>query len=82
MERNLAENIRNARKSIGLTQEQLAEKLGITLGTISKWEREASEPEISYLMELADILRTSMDALTGGIRILGQGNLVESGSCL
>ncbi len=64
MERNLAENIRNARKSIGLTQEQLAEKLGITLGTISKWEREASEPEISYLMELADILRTSMDALT------------------
>ncbi len=64
MERNLAENIRNARKSIGLTQEQLAEKRGITLGTISKWEREASEPEISYLMELADILRTSMDALT------------------
>ncbi len=69
MERNLAENIRNARKSIGLTQEQLAEKLGITLGTISKWEREASEPEISYLMELADILRTSMDALTDAAQI-------------
>ena len=69
MERNLAENIRNARKSIGLTQEQLAEKLGITLGTISKWEREASEPEISYLMELADILRTSMDALTDAVQI-------------
>ena len=69
MERNLAKNIRNARKSIGLTQEQLAEKLGITLGTISKWEREASEPEISYLMELADILRTSMDALTDAAQI-------------
>ena len=69
MERNLAENIRNARKSIGLTQEQLAEKRGITLGTISKWEREASEPEISYLMELADILRTSMDALTDAAQI-------------
>ena len=69
MERNLAENIRNARKSIGLTQEQLAEKLGITLGTISKWKREASEPEISYLMELADILRTSMDALTDAAQI-------------
>ncbi|MBO4788159.1 MAG: helix-turn-helix transcriptional regulator [Lachnospiraceae bacterium] len=65
MERNLAENIRNARKSIGLTQEQLAEKLGITLGTISKWERGASEPEISYLMELADIFRISVDALIG-----------------
>ena len=69
MEHNLAENIRNARKSIGLTQEQLAEKLGITLGTSSKWEREASEPEISYLMELADILRTSMDALTDAAQI-------------
>ena len=65
MEHNLAENIRNARKSLGLTQEQLAEKLGITLGTISKWERGASESEISYLKELADVFRISVDALIG-----------------
>ena len=39
MENNLAENIRAYRKSMGLTQDQLAEKLGVTLGAVSKWER-------------------------------------------
>lgn len=62
---NLAENIRVARKRMGLTQEELADRLGITLGTISKWERGASEPELSYLMELADVFRISVDALIG-----------------
>jgi len=65
MERSLAENIRDARKRMGLTQEQLAERLGVTLGTISKWERGASEPEIGYLMGLAEVFRVSVDALIG-----------------
>ena len=34
----LAENIRMMRKERGLTQEQLAEAMGITVGTVSKWE--------------------------------------------
>lgn len=65
MENYLAENIRNARKRMGITQEQLAERLGVTLGTISKWERGASEPEIIYLTGLAEIFRVSVDALIG-----------------
>ena len=36
MENRLAENIRSYRKNLGLSQEQLAERLGITLGTVSK----------------------------------------------
>ena len=65
MENNLAENIRTYRRSLGLTQEQLAERLGITLGTVSKWERGSSEPDLSYVMDLAELFHVSVDALIG-----------------
>lgn len=65
MEHNLAENIRKYRKERNMTQEDLAEKLHLTLGTISKWERGSSEPELSYLMQLAQIFHVSLDALLG-----------------
>ena len=65
MENNLAENIRKYRKDLGLTQEQLAERLGITLGAVSKWERGSSEPDLSYIMDLAELFHVSVDALIG-----------------
>ena len=65
MENKLAENIRSYRKDLGLTQEQLAERLGITLGAVSKWERGSSEPDLSYIMDLAGIFHVSVDALIG-----------------
>ena len=65
MENHLAENIREHRKRLGLTQEQLAERLGITLGTVSKWERGGSEPDLGYIMDLAELFHVSVDALTG-----------------
>ena len=65
MENNLAENIRRYRKRLGLTQEQLAERLGITLGAVSKWERGSSEPDLSYIMDLAELFHVSVDALIG-----------------
>ena len=65
MENSLAENIRRCRKRMGLTQEQLAERLGITLGAVSKWERGSSEPDLSYIMDLAELFRISVDALIG-----------------
>ena len=65
MESKLAQNIREYRKSLGLTQEQLAERLGITLGTISKWERSESEPDLGYIMDLAEQFHVSVDALIG-----------------
>ena len=65
MENKLAENIRRYRKSLGFTQEQLAERLGITLGAVSKWERGGSEPDLSYIMDLAELFHVSVDALIG-----------------
>ena len=65
MENHLAENIREHRKRLGLTQEQLAERLGITLGTVSKWERGGSEPDLGFVMDLAELFHVSVDALIG-----------------
>lgn len=61
----LAENIRTLRKQRGLTQEQLAEVLGVTVGAVYKWEARLSLPELSMLLEMADFFDMSMDALLG-----------------
>ncbi len=65
MDRMLAENLRYLRKERALTQEQLAEALGVTVGAVYKWENGRSVPEISMLMQLADLFETSLDALVG-----------------
>jgi len=57
METRLAENIRMFRKQQGLTQEQLAEVLGVTVGAVHKWETRMSTPELGLITEMADFLR-------------------------
>lgn len=73
---NLSENILNLRKANGLTQEVLADKLGITFQAVSKWENEQSLPDITLLPQLADILGTSIDGLFGHSSILATSVIV------
>ncbi len=65
MKIKLAENIRAFRKEKGLTQEQLAEALNVSVGVISKWEIGLSTPDISIIVELAEFFETSVDVLLG-----------------
>ena len=65
METRLAENIRVFRKRQGLTQEQLAEVLGVTVGAVHKWETRMSTPELGLITEMADFFDISVDALLG-----------------
>ncbi len=65
MTNKLAENIRTLRKQRSLTQEQLAEVLGVTAGAVYKWEAKLSQPELNMVMELADFFDTSVDVLLG-----------------
>ena len=65
METSIAENIRAYRKQRGLTQEQLAEVLGVSVGAVYKWESKSSLPELRMIMEMADFFDTSVDALLG-----------------
>lgn len=65
MEQTLGKRIAAHRKRLGLTQDQLAEQLGITAQAVSKWENEQSCPDITMLPRLAQIFGTTTDALLG-----------------
>lgn len=65
MEQTLGKRIAAYRKELGLTQEGLAEKLGITAQAVSKWENDMSCPDISMLPRLANIFRVTTDELLG-----------------
>ena len=65
MKLTLAENIRAFRKERRLTQEQFAEALGVTVGSVYKWESRQMTPELDMLVSIADFFDTSMDVLLG-----------------
>ena len=65
MEETLGKRIVANRKRLGLTQDQLAEKLGVTPQAVSKWENDQSCPDITVLPLLADIFEITVDALLG-----------------
>lgn len=60
---NVAKNITELRILNNMTQVELAEKLNYSDKTISKWERAESSPDISVLVELADIFGVTLDYL-------------------
>lgn len=65
MENTIGKRIAAHRKRLGMTQEQLAEKLGITAQAVSKWENNQSCPDITAIPLLADIFDISTDELLG-----------------
>lgn len=62
---HLPENLKKYRLLKNLTQEDVAEYLGITAQSVSKWERGESYPDITFLPTLANIFETSVDLLIG-----------------
>ena len=63
MESTLGKRIAAYRKQMGLTQDQLAEKLGLTAQAVSKWENDQTCPDISLLPPLATLFGISVDQL-------------------
>lgn len=55
--------IREKRRELGLTQEQVADRLGVTASAVNKWEREASLPDITVLPPLARLLGVDLNTL-------------------
>ena len=61
--KTLGEKLKSARKSAGLTQEQLAEKLLVSRQAITKWEADKGMPDIENLKQLSKLLDISIDYL-------------------
>ena len=65
MKETFGQRFSRLRKQRGLTQEELGEKVGLSGQAVSKWENDASMPDVSLLVELSEILGVSLDELLG-----------------
>ena len=61
----LGQNIQTARKAKGISQETLAEKIGVSRQALGKWEKDTALPGVDNLQALAQELGVSVDALLG-----------------
>ena len=59
----LAANLRHQRKKAGLTQIELAEKLGVSIATLRRWEAGETAPTGTRIIELANILHISPEEI-------------------
>ena len=57
--------LQKLRKNRGMTQAELADRLGVSKGTIYRYERNLQDPSLQTAIRLAVLLRTSLDYLTG-----------------
>lgn len=77
----LAENLYALRRKSGLSQEQLAEKIGVSRQAISKWEGGQSTPELEKLKALSECFQVTIDELTGNEAVPAPGGAIkEQGS--
>ena len=73
---NIGKNIKYLRQQQGLTQEQVAEHLGVTYQAVSKWENDTNTPDIALLPEIASLFGVLIDALFAD-EIVGGGSIPE-----
>lgn len=71
MARTFGERLRSARMNVGMTQAELAAKLGLTYQSVSQWERCDHSPRVDTVMRIADALGVSADFLldVGGVEM-------------
>jgi len=64
---NIADRIQNLRKAKGISQEELADKVGVSRQAVSKWESEQSIPDIDKVIIMSDYFDVTTDYLLRGI---------------
>ncbi len=64
-----AEKLKNIRKQAGMSQEQLAEKLGVSRQAVTKWETDAGIPDIENIMAISALFSISIDELLSNEKI-------------
>ena len=60
---NLSDNLKRIRKENNLSQEQLADKLGVSRQSVSKWESGQAYPEMDKVLQLCQLFNLNIDEL-------------------
>ena len=82
MQLSIGKNIQNKRKTIGLTQEQLATAVGVSVAAVSKWETGGAYPDITLLAPIARLLGITVDDLLGFEPQLSENEVMDlCGQC-
>lgn len=58
-------NIKQLREQRGMTQEELAKRLGVKYPAVSKWERGMAYPSMNTVIKMAELFQVSMDVVLG-----------------
>ena len=64
---NMADRIQYLRKTNGISQEELADKLGVSRQAVSKWESEQSLPDLGKIITMSDYFEVTTDYILKGI---------------
>lgn len=73
-------NFKQFRKKLGLSQEEISEKLGVTSQAVSKWECDRSYPNLEVLLSIAELFDISLDMLLRGREKTEEGYKVNDGA--
>ncbi len=78
MKLTIGENIRNFRKKNDLTQETLADRLGVTYQSVSRWENGITYPDLELIPAIAEVLAVTVDELLGMPQIEKENRAVQT----
>lgn len=73
----IGKRIKQKRKQIGITQEQLAEKIDVTVGYVSQCERGISKINLEKLSEVADVFKCDISYFVSGSTVGCENYLIE-----
>lgn len=62
--KSFGQNLKSLREQCGVSQQELAEKIGTTQPRVSEWENDKVEPTLYNIIRIVDALRVSFDDLT------------------
>lgn len=63
----IADRIQSIRKAKGMSQEELADKVGVSRQAVSKWESEQATPDLDKIVIMSDVFEVTTDYLLKGI---------------
>ena len=68
----IADRIQNLRKTKGISQEELADNIGVSRQAVSKWESEQSTPDVEKIILLSEYFEVTTDYLLKGVEPVGE----------